>query len=194
MLQLISLSGVEPVTTDEAKLAARVDNDLGDTSSLDPLIAGLITSAREAAEHLTGRKYRPQVLRAELVDWAEAEEGLPVFAATACTVRTWNGSGWTELSISAYEYAADNVTGTRTVLAPALGTSWPTLLERAVGPRIQVDLTAGPASPATVPEQVKLFIKAQVSAWVNNPDAASTKALEVSPLAARLLDAENLRT
>lgn len=188
MLILVSLSGSDPVTLDEAKLAARVDNDLGATSSLDPLITGLITAAREAAEQLTGRKYRPQVLRQELVDWPAADEGIPVYGATACVVRTWNGTGWTVLSGTAYEYAADDL-GTRTVLAPVIGTSWPTLIERAVGPRVQIDLTTGGAA---VPEQVKLFIKAQVSAWVNNPDALANRQLDVSPLAARLLDAEKL--
>lgn len=177
----------EPVTVDEAKLASRIDTD-----DLDALIAGFITAARESAEHITGRKYRLQVLREERVDWPCTDERLPVFQPTACVVRTWNGTDWTVLDASAYEFAADSLTGTRTVLAPVPGTSWPDLVERAVGPRVQIDLTAGPDDPAAVPEQVKLYIKAQVAAWIANPEAAQAKSLAVSPLYERLLDEQKL--
>jgi uncharacterized phiE125 gp8 family phage protein len=179
----ISTSGAEPVTLAEAKLAARVD-----TSDLDSLIGGLITAAREQAEQITGRAYRPQVLREELADWPAVDDVIAVYAATACAVTYWNGSTWAALSGAAYVYAPD---GNGTVLAPTLGTDWPTLPERAAGPRVRIDLTAGPAAPADVSEQVKLYIKASVSAWVNNPDAIG-KPVTANPLFERLLDAERL--
>lgn len=184
MFTRISTSGAEPVTLAEAKLAARVD-----IADLDALIGGLITSAREQAEQITGRLYRPQVWRRELADWPAVDEVLPVYMATACAVTYWNGSTWASLSGSVYVFAAE---GSGTVLAPVLNTEWPTLPEVAAGPRVRIDLTAGPAAPADVDECVKLYIKAAVSSWVNNPDAASTKALEVSPLFERLLDAQRL--
>jgi len=183
-MQRLSTSGDEPVTLAEAKLAARVD-----ISDLDALISGLITSAREQAEQITGRLYRLQAWRTELADWPDVEDVLPVYGATACAVTYWNGAAWANLAGSAYVFAAE---GAGTVLAPALGTSWPTLPQVAAGPRVRIDLTAGPSSAAQVDESVKLFIKAAVSAWVNNPDAASTKALEISPLWERLLDGQRL--
>jgi len=179
----ISTTGAEPVTVDEAKLAARVD-----TADLDALIGGVITAARQQAEHITGRIYRPQVLREELADWPAADEPVAVNAATACVVSYWDGSAWSTLSASAYVYAPE---GNGTALAPMLGTNWPMLPDRAAGPRVRIDLTAGPAASANVPEAVKLYIKASVSAWVNNPDAAG-KPLAANPLFDRLLDAERL--
>lgn len=179
----ISTTGVEPVTLAEAKLGARVDG-----ADLDDLITGLITSAREQAEQITGRVYRPQVLRTDLADWPAVDDVIPVHSATACVVSYWDGSTWATLSGSAYVFAPE---GSGTVLAPVLGTSWPTLPERAAGQRVRIDLTAGPAAPANVPESVKLYIKASVSAWVNNPDAIG-KAFAANPLFERLLDAERL--
>lgn len=182
----LSTSGAEPVTLDEAKDAARFG--LTETD-LDGLIPGIITAAREQAEQITGRCYRPQVLRTELVDWPAADNVLPVFMATDCAVSYWNGSTFVNLSSSQYLYAAE---GSGTVLAPVTGGSWPTLGERPVGARVRIDLTAGPAAPADVDESVKLYIKASVAAWVNNPEAVQARTLDVSPLFERLLDRQKL--
>lgn len=185
------VGSTEPVTLAEAKLAARVDSN-----DLDVELSALITSAREQAEHETGRCYRGQVLRTELPDWPAADEALPVHAASACEVRYWTGSDWSAaLAPAAYVFAAGGIGGNGTVLAPALGTSWPALAERAVGPRVRIDLTAGPTGAGgelPVPESVKLYIKACVAGWANNPDAVSARKLEPSPMLAGLLDAERL--
>lgn len=178
---------VDPVTVVEAKLAARVDGD-----ELDALITGAITGAREAAEHITGRCYRPQVLRAELPDWPAACEAISVNRATDCVVKYWNGTDLVTLADTAYEFASGGIGGNGTVLAPKIGTSWPALADRAVGPRVQIDLTAGAASPAAVPEQVKTYIKASVAAWLKTPEALAGGALAPNPLFERLLDAEIL--
>lgn len=184
----LSYTGDEPVTVEEAKLAARVDTD-----ALDAEVEGLITAAREQAEHITGRCYRGQVLREELADWPADTDAIAVHAATACEVRYWTGSAWSApLNSGFYEYAPGGIGNNATVLAPAAGTSWPALAERAVGPRVRIDLTAGPASAAAVPEQVKRYIKAMVSAWIVQPEALVDGRLQPNPLLARLLDAERL--
>lgn len=190
MLTRISTSGVEPVTADEAKLAARVDNDLGATSSLDGVIATLITTAREQAEQLTGRCYRPQVLRVELDDWPAVTDVLPVVQPSACVVRYWSGSSWTVLAAPAFAFAAGGAGGTGTLIAPALGTAWPALAQRAVGPRVQVDLTAGPAAPADVAACVKTFITASVAAWLKTPEALAAAAYGPHALFISLLRGE----
>ncbi|MFG6457871.1 head-tail connector protein [Roseateles sp. BYS96W] len=174
---------VEPVTLAEAKLAARFDGD-----DLDALIAGAITAARESAEQITGRIYRPQVLRTELDDWPA--DAIAVSAATGCAIKYWTAGGFAALAGSAYAFAAGGIGGNGTVIAPAIGASWPALADRAAGPRVQIDLTAGPASPASVPEQVKLYIKATVAAWVRSPEAMTSTSLAPNPLHERLLDAE----
>lgn len=187
MLTLVSLAGSEPVTVDEAKLSARVDTD-----ALDADIAALITAAREQAEHITGRCYRPQVLRAELVDWPDVSAAVPVYRPTACAVRYWTGTVIVALAGTAYVFGPGGIGGAGTALAPVAGTSWPTLGAQPVGPRVLIELTAGPASSADVPESVKLYIKAQVSAWIKTPEALSGGQLVANPLFERLLDRERL--
>jgi uncharacterized phiE125 gp8 family phage protein len=183
---------LDPVTVAEVKVAARIDTD-----ALDAELASLITSAREQAEHLTGRCYRGQVLRAELADWPADTDALAVHNATASAVRYWTGVDFSAspLDSSAYVYAPGGIGNNGTVLAPATGTSWPVLADRPVGPRVRIDLTAGPApgaEAATVPESVRTVIKAVVSAWVKSPEALSNGVLTVNPLFERLLDGERL--
>jgi uncharacterized phiE125 gp8 family phage protein len=175
----------EPVTLTEAKLAARVSG-----ATMDGLIPGLITAARELAEQETSAKFMAQTWRAELVDWPEATDVLPVNQASAAAVTYWTGSAWaTALSGAAYTFAPD---GNGTVLAPATGTSWPTLGARPVGPRVRIDLTSGAADATGVPESVKLFIKACVAYWIDNPQAASPTGVALPMHLGHLLDRQRL--
>lgn len=177
----------EPVTVDEAKLSARVDGD-----DLNDLVLALITAAREQAEHITGRMYRRASVRISRRDWPAVSSVLPVNGAASCAIQYWDGSDWQTLSPSLYLFAPGGVSDCGTVLAPAPGQAWPTLGELPIGPLVKIDLTAGPATPAVVPAQVKLYIKAQVAAWLNSPEALAGKDLVASPLMERLLDAERL--
>lgn len=195
MLHLLSLAGTEPVTLADAKVAARVDNDLpgGATSSLDAFITGAISTARAQAEQITGRRYRLCVLRAQYTDWPAADEAIHVHQPSACAISYWNGTAWVSLSTSAYAYYPLDPGGTG--IAPAYGTSWPTLGNIAGGPRVRVDLTAGPTGSDTdVPmsECVKTYIKACVAGWVNNGDYHSPQQLVPNDLLAGVLDSERL--
>lgn len=182
------VSDDEPVTLAEAKLAARVDGD-----ELDSFIATCIVAARVAAEHITGRCYRQQVLREELRDWPEACQAIAVHDVTECVVKYWNGTGWSDaLAGNTYVFAPGGIGSNGTVLAPAAGTNWPTLGARSVGARVRIDLTAGPASPADADAQVKLYICANVAAWLKTPEAMASSSLVVSPMFARLLDMQTL--
>lgn len=183
----ITTTGDEPVSVAEVKLAARLDGD-----ELDGLIATRITTAREEAEQLTGRAYRPGVFRVELEDWPASTKALAVYRPTACEVRYWSGIEMVELADGAYAFAPGGPGGAGTVVAPAVGSAWPQLGVRAVGPRVQIDLTAGPESPDDVAACVKTFISATVCAWLNNVEALADKDLLTSPLMARLLDGERL--
>ena len=60
-------------------------------------------------------------------------------------------------------------------------------------PAYPAHCTAGPAAPADVPEKVKLYIKANVAAWIKTPEATATGALALNPLFERLLDSQELR-
>jgi len=181
MPTLITPPTAEPVTLAEAKLAARVDG-----SAHDALIGGLIVAAREQAEHVAGRRWIAQTWRHELTDWPAADVALPQPDATAVAISYWNGAAWVSLAGSAFGFGPLN---SGTAIAPAVGASWPTLGDIAIGPRVRVEITSGAASAAGVPEVVKLYIKACVAHWVDNPGAqpANGKA-ETSPLFDRLLD------
>jgi hypothetical protein len=188
MPTLISTTGAEPVSVAEAISAARLDSDAG--AELTASISGAISAARLQAEHLTGRCYRPQVQRFELDDWPAAGELLPICDPTSVAIAYWSGSAWVDLPTPAgFAWAG---VGIRTGLAPATGTSWPTLGMRPVGARVRIDISAGPDSPAKVPESVKLYIKAQVSAWQKTPEALASTNLQPNPLFESLLDGERL--
>lgn len=176
---------MEPVTLAEAKLAARVD-----VSDLDALLTGVISAARKQAEHITQRVYRRRTFAFELDAWPEEDYRFPVFEPDLCSVSYYDESrSWVAMDAADFEFAA---IGSGAEIAPALDTDWPTLGRRAVGARVRVTFTAGPQSRDDVDEQVKLYIKASVSAWVNNPDAVQAKSLTLSPLFEHLLDEQRV--
>jgi uncharacterized phiE125 gp8 family phage protein len=174
-MYLLTAPAAEPVTLEEAKLAARISD-----TAMDMLIPGLITAARELAEQETSAKFMEQTWRTELADWPAATDVLPIDQATAAAVSYWTGTAWS---------TAD---GIGTVLAPATGTSWPTLGERPVGARVRIDLTTGAEDAAAVPEAVKLFIKACVAYWIDNPQAASATGVALPMHLGHLLDRQRL--
>lgn len=185
MLTLLTVTTPdEPITLAEAKRAARLDTA---ASELDAVVSDLITAAREQAEHLTGRQYRDVVMRATAVDWpAACRPALRIHAPRSVAISYWAGSAWQNLAGSAFAWAAADEGGLR--VAAALGASWPALGQVAIGPRVRIDVATGPATPADVDQSVKLFIRAQVAAWIDSPGAISAGRLEVNPLFARLLD------
>lgn len=161
-MQILTPPTSEPVSLLEAKLAARI----GDSPAFDAILPGLITAARQQAEQETGWQFMAQTWRIELDDWPAVTDVFPVYQATAAAVSYWTGSAWATLSGSAYAFAA---VGAGTALAPALGTSWPSLGDKAVGARVRIDLTAGATDANAVPECAKLYIKACVAHAIENP-------------------------
>lgn len=184
MLKRITISGDEPVSVQEAKAAARVDGD-----ELDGLIADCISAAREQAEHLAQTTYCGGTLRWLGESWPAGV--LPATGATAAEVRWWNGSAMELLDPSAY-VCTDATHCRGTALAPALGRSWPDLAPIAAGPRVQIDLQVS-RPPSSVPSCVKLYIKAQVAAWLKNPEALTGASMVVNPLYEGLLTSELYR-
>lgn len=180
-MHLLTSPLVEPVTVAEAKLAARID----DAVRFDAMLPSLIAAARQVAEQEIGRQIMSQVWRIELADWPTATDELQVYQATAAAVSYWDGSAWIALSGAAYMFGA---LGAGTALAPVTGSSWPVLGARPVGPRVRIDLTAGAATAAEVPDCVKLYIKAMVSFWLDNASAVTPDNLRPAPFLRGLLD------
>lgn len=174
--------GDEPVTIEEAARWARVD-DL-EESALD--IASLITAARRCAEVYTGRVYKSTVRK--WTGWTWPADVIKEADVTSGRVFYWDGAAMVELDPSAYLMTAA-VGRLGTVVVPQLGMAWPDLSPKAAGARVRIEMTFT-RNPVDVDETVKLFIKAQVSGWFNNPDAVSSKKLEADPRLERLLDGE----
>lgn len=183
MLQRISTTGDEPVSVADAKLAARVDGD-----DLNTLIASLISSARKQAELLTGRVYRGGVWRWTGSDWPCST--IAITGVTSAEVRRWDGVALAVLPAEAY-ICVEAADGPGTDVVPALGAAWPDLPSIAAGARVRIDLTVS-RDPATVPENVKTYICAQVAAWLKNPEATTSSSLVTNPLLERLLDDERV--
>lgn len=185
-LVLLTPPAIEPVDAEVVKAALRIDGD-----EFDALLPGLIAAARQVAEQETRRGFVEQTWRAELDDWPAADESIAVYRPTACAVTYWDGGAWVALAGSEYVFAAINA-GTR--LAPALNTSWPTLGDIALGPRVRIDLTAGAAAASadTVPECVRTYITALVGQMIQAPQLTATQAAQAHPLLARLLDSQRV--
>lgn len=178
----------EPVTLAEAKLAARLNVD---ETELDPAVLGYISTARQMAEHETGREYVAKTKRYTFTDWPAADHVMHVHQPTAVAVQHWDGAGWVTLTNgTGFAWGeVDQGVG----IAPPLGQAWPALGAIAIGPRVRVDVTAGSATPTTTtPECVKTFIKAAVAFWVDNPTEGASGSLSEAPRLGRLLDPERL--
>lgn len=182
---LLTPPTAEPVSVDDVKLALRIDD-----TAFDPLLPGLIAAARAVAEQETGRLFFAQTWRIERAAWPQADDVLHVYRPTAAAVGYWTGSAWATLATNLYAFAPDAATGCGTVLAPALGTSWPALGSIAIGPRVRIDLTAGlPAGQSDqVPAGIKAFIAAVVGQLLQSPELTAAQAVQASPLLSRLLD------
>lgn len=175
---------IEPVTLAEAKTAARIDGTVWDS-----IVTASIKAAREYAEHLTGRHFMQQVQRFELDAFPDADEVLSVYRPTAVAVSYWNGSTFAALATPA-AFAWDSVDHGFSV-APALGTSWPTLADKAIGHRVRIDATVGATDAAAVPECAKTFVKAMVTVMVHDPSLTVQLVGETQPHLLRILDPIN---
>jgi len=181
MLKRITTTGDEPVTVEDVKLSTRIDHD-----DLDATIIGLITTARETAEQITGKPYRSGVWAWTGSDWPC--DTLPIVGVASAIVKRWNGSAMVTVPAEGFIcVAAADRPGTDVV--PALGAAWPDLPSIAAGARVQIDLQVDVAA-GTVSESVKTYITAQVATWLKNPEATISSALVRNPLLDRLLDRE----
>lgn len=179
-MYLLSAPTVEPVTVNDAKLAARLDGGHWDT-----IVSDAIAAARAVAEHETGRHFMAQTWRVELADWPALSDELPFLRPTGVVVAYWTGSTWATLATNAYAWAAQR---TGIALAPALGSSWPVLGDVAIGPRVRIDVTLGATDPAQVPAPAQMFVKALVAVMAADPSLTAVDALASSAYLPRMLD------
>lgn len=175
---------VEPVSVAEAKEACRIDD------GLDAYLLAAVVAARQQAEQITGRCYRGQVLRKQFTGWPTEPLELHAFNASAVTVSYRSAAQpdqWTVLGSTVYRWGAS---GNRTAVRLADGQSWPDLATEDWGERVRIDVTVAPLG--TIPDCVRLYILAGVTAWADNPGAMIDGRIQTNPLHERLLDGERL--
>lgn len=180
---LLTAPTAEPVTVDDAKLAARLDG-----AHWDAIVGPNIEAARVVAEHETGRRLMTQTWRYELEDWPTADELIPELAPTAVVINYWTGSAWLQLGTPSFVWQPAGTGRASIALAPAFGTSWPALGSVALGPRVQVDVTTGAANASGVPAPAKSFIKALNAVMVGDPTLSAADAAGQHRYLARILD------
>lgn len=157
-LKLITDATVEPVTLAEARLWCRIDPD---NTAEDALLQMLITSARQRAEHLTGRSFISQTWE-RVVDafpLVEIELGNPPLISIT-SIKYIDPAGVEQtLDPAAYTLDKDNSPGWA---LPAEGYEWPETLDTANAVRVRFVAGFG-ATAAEVAAPLKQWIQMQVS-------------------------------
>lgn len=184
-LELSVARTAQPVTLAEAKLHLRVD-----AAEDDALISALIVAATDAAEHLMGRAVLTQRWQLTL-DCFDADEIAlqrpPVTSIVSVKYLQASDGVLTTLAGTEYTLAAASDYTARVV--PAWGKSWPAT--RDVPEAVQILFEAGYADAASVPEEIKAWIKMRLGSLYANREqwtAGRGVKIEANPFVDCLLD------
>lgn len=165
MLTQLSPPAAEPLTLADAKLHLRVDADITED---DGLIAALIVTARQQAEHRTGRALVTQQWRLGLDRFADDSLDLPLpklQSVQSVTYLDSNGNRQT-LANTEYDVITDELVGR---LIPAFGKTWPDCRIRPGS--VQVSYTCGYGAASDVPQSIKAWMLLAIGAWYENREA-----------------------
>lgn len=161
--KLITPPQYEPVTLTQAKLQCRVEPAVTDD---DALIALLISTARQRAEHELMRSLMRQTWEVALDDWGDGIELAypPVLAIDS--VKYIDTAG-TEQTLAANQYSLDRDREPGW-LVPAYGVTWPAVLDTPNAVRVRYragysDDASETTQQAAVPAAIKHWILIQVA-------------------------------
>ena len=165
MLTQLSPPSAEPLSLAEAKLHLRVDADITED---DGLIAALIVTASQQAEHRTGRALVSQQWRLGLDQFPDDSLELPKPRLVSVQSVTYLDSNGTRQTLSGgdYEVITDELVGR---LVPAFGKSWPAC--RMFPGSVQVSYTCGYGAATDVPQSIKAWMLLAIGAWYENREA-----------------------
>lgn len=165
-MPIITGPAAEPVTLADAKQHLRIDADNTDD---DTLIASLITTARQQAEHRTGRRYGVQT-------WIRAYDAFPAWPillpdppATEIVSIKYDDTAGTEQTMDPADYRLRPHSEPAVVLPVK---SWPATLAEPGAVRItyRCGLDATDARWASL----RAWIKLAVGTWYHNREAAGS--------------------
>jgi len=165
-MPLITPPAVEPVTLAEAKAHLRIDDDLTD---LDMLIAAFIVTARQQAEHRTGRRFGVQTWEVVLdafPRWAILLPTPPVATIVSIKYDDPDGAEQT-LPEAAYRLRPHSEPA---ALMPV--TVWPATLAEPGAVRIRYTCGIGPTDHRW--ESLRAWMLLAIGTWYENPAAASS--------------------
>ena len=165
MLTQLSPPSAEPLSLAEAKLHLRVDADITED---DGLIAALIVTARQQAEHRTGRALISQQWRLGLDQFPDDSLELPKPKLVSVQSVTYLDSNGTRQTLAGgdYEVITDELVGR---IVPAYGKSWPDC--RVFPGSVQVSYTCGYGAAVDVPQSIKAWMLLAIGAWYENREA-----------------------
>lgn len=156
----------EPVTLAQAKQQCRVDYDDEDT-----FITSLIKSARELAEHRTGRALVTQTIEWVLPCLAGDKIYFPVAPVQSITSITYLDSSGVEQALPDTVYALDKTGRGKHYLRLKNGQSWPSVLSQFDA--VKVTFVAGYGDDADVPAAVKQWILLAIGFFYVNRESAT---------------------
>lgn len=181
-LKLIAAPVSEPVSLAEAKLHLRVESDFTDD---DALISALVVSARQSAEHLTGRAIMPQTLELALDEFQD-EISLPRPPIASITSVKYLDQDEALQTLGADAYLLDDHSEPSRIV-PAYGTSWPATLDQSNA--VLIRYVAGYADAAAVPQEIKSWMLLRIGMLYESRESAVQGApIAELPYVDRLLD------
>jgi uncharacterized phiE125 gp8 family phage protein len=180
-LTLTTAPSTEPVTLAEARLHLRLDDDF---TADDDLIEVLIQTARESAEHETGRALITQMWERSIDAFPEVEIELGKPSVIAITSVIYIDTAGDSQTMDAANYSLDSTTDGGFLL-PAVDTTWPETMDTANAVRVR--FTTGFGDASAVPAAVKTWILLRVAALYAGGDG-SADTMRMQPMFDRLLD------
>ncbi len=165
MIKIITPPASEPISLIEAKIHCKVDGNHDDA-----LLAIYIAAAREAVEHITGRKLVTQTLEMALDAFPSAEISLPVAPVqSVASVKYINAEG-VLTTVSSANYTLDNY-GLSPAIVPASGLAWPAA--QSVNNAVLIQFVAGYGAAADVPHGIKSWILLTVGTLYKNRESVT---------------------
>lgn len=170
--KVITPVGTEPVLVAEARLQCKVDAD--DTTH-DGLLGGLITAAREYAEHYTGRSLAPQTLEMGLDEFpcGQGEILLDRPPVTSIASIKYTDLSGTEQTVSPSSYSLSAYDEARRV-TPAYAYWWPPT--QCIANAVRIQYAAGTNAPKAVKAAILLHVEIESSLNPHTP--AEREAME----------------
>lgn len=162
-LKLITAPTAEPLSLPEVKLHCRIDHYAEDT-----LLAILIKTAREKAEHMTGRVLITQTLELALDDFPCTEIELPVSTVQSIASIKYLDLSGAEVTLPSQNYSLDNY-GIKNFICLRPGFSWPSVYSDQNAVKIQ--LVAGYGDAESVPSGIKSWMLLTIETLYKNRGA-----------------------